>query len=75
MHDHAPDPGRPLDPHTTRLVRHLIAMGQLEPSRLPAAERLNAILSEPLLEVLRVSLDLPSAISTMSGRDRPRRIA
>jgi len=74
MHDHAPDPGRPLDPHTARLVRHLIAMGQPEPSRLPAAQRLDAILSEPLLEVLRASLDTPS-ILTRPRRDRPRRVA
>ena len=71
----APDPGRPLDPHANRLLRDLIAIGQLEPSRLPAAQRLNVILSESLLEVLRASLGLPSAISTMPGRDRPRRVA
>jgi len=76
VHDqHAPDPGKPLDPHADRLLRHLIAIGQLEPSRLPAPQRLNAILSEPLLEILRASLDRPSDLATMPGRDRPRRVA
>jgi hypothetical protein len=66
MHDrpsrHAP---RPVESRTDRLVRHLVALGVMDPRRPTAAERLDAELGPEQAAALRADLRSSSADSLL----------